>query len=126
MHTPQVITVATDTSVSFNIKSSYMLASAECSLFFPVDDIPETHTGTWYYVNRVIVPINFSVKNAGVLLMLAMVKWADSNDVNFIEENSPYRGHVMSLNQLNKFDSLFGFKLVKEPNLLIRKYRHQV
>jgi hypothetical protein len=110
----------------FGIIANYRLACIDTSRFrLTIPEIAETAQGVWFYVNRISIPRDFTIPNASILLMQAMVKWADSNGYNLVEENSPYSDSKLTLKQLNQFDAMFGFKLVLPPNLMIRLCRQE-
>lgn len=74
----------------------------------------------WYYFNRINVPFNFQPKNAGVLLMLNLIKWADTIPCIIINDVNPYHSTHINQKELIKFEKLFGFMETKRENLLIR------
>ncbi len=71
----------------------------------------------WYFFNRLLVPADFTPKNASVLLMKETINWADKNKFGIIDALNPYGR--LNLEQLIKFNMLFGFKKL-EDTLMIR------
>lgn len=122
-----------DLSVSFNIYGKIYigdkfrrngLASSELTLIsYPLDDFKsDSKNETWYYFNRLIVPVGFDVKQASILLMKETCNWADQNKINIIDELNPYFGRKFTLDNLIIFNRIFRFKMYKKPNTMIRRF----
>ena len=100
---------------TFAIKEEMYAATAELTeicnefvrSFLQADDV----TGTWYYFNRLLVNENIRGRGLATKLMSRVIFWADTEDVNILNELNPYGG--LNMDQLISFYKKFGFE---QPN----------
>lgn len=109
---------------SFYRKIDHYLALAELTIMENslVDDIYEIKSKdqTWYYFNRLNVPVKIRNQGIATELMNELIQWADSEKINILLDINPYGD--LSYKQLKEFYKKFGFKVKKKS--LIRLFKN--
>jgi len=111
---------------SFYIKDGMRLAVLDIALIHPEfvkGYYPSLDSSkTWFYFHRLNVPEKIRRKNHANNLLEEMCEWVDVNNVNIINEVSPYSDGGLDLKQLIKLYEKFGFVLINpDEKVMIRE-----
>lgn len=91
-----------------------MIALAELSIYHEIN-----HEGTWYYFNRLNVPLKMRNEGIAKQLLQQVSEWADQERINILLDINPYGD--LDLRQLIALYMKFGFKQTLSTNTMIRR-----